>query len=124
MRLDTRLEGLKSGEMANRFFQLDGVDLDPCEGMFQGVVERKCVRRIDLFSLGSLVQDADLATGERLQSPFQLFLLCREMARVSNKREERRGKKRGSPILVCALISEWEMVFLEVSLKRKRIRAW
>jgi len=39
-------------------------------------------------------------------------------------REEKRGERRGSPILVCALISEWEMVFLEVSLKRKRIRAW
>ena len=97
MRLDTRLEGLKNGEMANRFFQLDGVDLDPCEGMFQGVVERKCVRRIDLFSLGSLVQDADLAAGERLQSPFQLFLLCREMAGCQTcvkRREERGGAHR------------------------------
>lgn len=63
-------------EKIYRFFHLDLVDLDPEEFVFEVIVTRELVSVLHVFALGDFVDDARLATCQRLQGPPQLAVLC------------------------------------------------
>lgn len=56
--------------------ELDGIHLDPGQRVLQAIVEGEEVISVNVLALGSLGQDPDLATRQRLEGPLQFLLLC------------------------------------------------